>query len=143
MSTQDKTTDELMNEIKSKRLDRYLEANSSEFTEITLHEYICNIIKEKGLQKSKVVARSGLNRIYAYQIFAGKRMPSRDKLISVGFGLQLDLDGMDKLLRQAGYSPLYARNKRDSVIIYAVINKKSIFAVNEMLFDNNFEILTS
>lgn len=143
MSTQDKTTDELMNEIKSKRLDRYLEANSSEFTEITLHEYICNIIKEKGLQKSKVVARSGLNRIYAYQIFAGKRMPSRDKLLAVGFGLQLDLDGMDKLLRQAGYSPLYARNKRDSVIIYAVINKKSIFAVNEMLFDNNFEILTS
>lgn len=143
MSTQDKTTDELMNEIKSKRLDRYLEANSSEFTEITLHEYICNIIKEKGLQKSKVVARSGLNRIYAYQIFAGKRMPSRDKLLAVGFGLQLDLDEMDKLLRQAGYSPLYARNKRDSVIIYAVINKKSIFAVNEMLFDNNFEILTS
>lgn len=143
MITKDKTTDELMNEIKSKNFDRYLEANSSEFTEITLHEYICNIIKEKGLQKSKAVARSGLNRIYAYQILAGKRMPSRDKLIAMGFGLQLDLDEMNKLLRQAGYSPLYARSKRDSMIIYAVINKKSIFAANEMLFDNGFEILTS
>lgn len=138
-----KTTDELINEIKSGKIEHYIEQNEQEFTETTLHEYICNMIKERELKKSKVVARSGLNRIYAYQIFAGKRMPSRDKLIAVGFGLQLDLDDMDKLLRQAGYSPLYARSKRDAIIIHAVTHSKSIFAVNEVLFDNEFEILTS
>lgn len=70
-------------------------------------------------------------------------MPSRDKLLAIGFGLQLDLDEMDKLLRQAGYSPLYARSKRDAIIIRAIVHGKSIFAVNEMLFDNEFETLTS
>lgn len=144
MSKQEKTTDELLNEIKSSpKIEKYLDNNDEQFSEATLHEYICRLIKEKGVQKSKVVARSGLNRIYAYQIFAGKRMPSRDKLMAVGFGLQLDLDGMDKLLRYAGYSPLYARSKRDSIIIFAIVNAKSIFAVNEMLFDNGFEILTA
>lgn len=143
MSTHEKTTDELINEIKSGKIEKYIEQNEREFTEVTLHEYICNIIKKKELKKSKVVARSGLNRIYTYQIFAGKRMPSRDKLLAIGFGLQLDLDEMDKLLRQAGYSPLYARSKRDAIIIHAVVNNKSIFVANEMLFDNNFEILTS
>lgn len=143
MSAQKKTTAELLNEIKTSRIEKYIEQNELEFTEITLHEYICNIIKEKGLKKSVVVARSGLNRIYTYQIMAGKRMPSRDKLIAIGFGLQLDLEEMNKLLRQAGYSPLYARNKRDAIIIHAVVNSKRIFVLNDMLFDNNFEILTS
>ena len=143
MSIHEKTTDELLNEIKNGTLERFIEQNEHEFTEITLHEYICRIIKDNGLKKSRVVARSGLNRIYAYQIFAGKRMPSRDKLMVIGFGLQLDHEGMDKLLRQAGYSPLYARSKRDSIIIHAIVHSKSIFAVNEMLFDNGFEILTS
>ncbi len=144
MTKPEKSTNELLNEIKSSnRIEKYIESNSEVFTEAALNEYICDIIKEKGFQKSKVAARSGLNRIYAYQIFAGKRMPSRDKLMAVGFGLQLDLDEMDKLLRYAGYSPLYARSKRDSIIIFALVNNKSIFAVNEMLFDSGFEILTA
>lgn len=143
MQKHEKTTDELLNEIKSSKLEKYIEHNSQEFSEITLHEYIGNLITERDMKKAKVVARSGLNRIYAYQIFAGKRMPSRDKLMAIGFGLQLNLEEMDKLLCQAGYSPLYARSKRDSIIIYAIVNSKSIFTVNEMLFDNGFEILTA
>lgn len=138
-----KTTDELLNEIRSgKDIEHYLESNSEEFTQSALHERLCDMIDELGLKKSDVVARSGLNRIYGYQILAGKRYPSRDKLIAMGFGLQLDLDGMDKLLRYAGYSPLYARSKRDSVIIFAVENGKKVFSANEMLYDNGFEILT-
>lgn len=141
MST--KTTDELMNEIKSNNPEKYFQMNSGEFSDTTLCGYIDNIIKTKGLKKSKAVARSGLNRIYAYQILSGKRMPSRDKLMALGFGLQLDLDEINRLLIQAGYSPLYARSKRDSIIIHAIVNSKSIFVVNEMLFDNGFEILTA
>lgn len=144
MTNMQKTTDELLNEIQSSReIEKYLEKNSGEFAEKPLHEFICDIIKKKGIKKSEVVARSGMNRIYAYQILAGKRTPSRDKLIAMGFGLQLPLEEMNKLLRYAGYAPLYARNKRDSIIIFALTSGESIFITNNMLFDNGFEILTA
>lgn len=139
-----KTTDELLNEIKSSReIESFISRNESEFAEEKLSEYIEYIITKKGLQKSKVAARSGLNRIYAYQIFSGKRFPSRDKLIAIGFGLQLSLEEMDELLKYAGFSTLYARNKRDAIIIFALTNNKSIFAVNDMLFESGFEIVTA
>ena len=144
MVKHEKTTDELLNEIKSsKEIESFLSKNKTEFAEAQLSEYIELLISEKGLQKSKVVARSGLNRIYAYQIFSGKRFPSRDKLIAIGFGLQLSLEEMDELLKYAGFSTLYARNKRDSIIIFAMNSKKSIFVLNDMLFENGFEIVTA
>lgn len=144
MIKHEKTTDELLNEIKSsKEIESFFSKNESEFAEANLSEYIELLISEKGLQKSKVVARSGLNRIYAYQLFSGKRFPSRDKLIAIGFGLQLSLEEMDELLKYAGFSTLYARNKRDSIIIFAMNSKKSIFALNDMLFENGFEIVTA
>lgn len=139
-----KTTDQLMNEIQnSHEIEKFLENNNGEFTEEALCDHLEHLLKEKKLQKSKVVARSGLNRIYGYQILSGKRVPSRDKLIALCFGMMLDIDETDDLLKYAGYNPLYARNKRDSIIIFAISNKKSIFTANEMLFDNDFEILTA
>lgn len=144
MVKHEKTTDELLNEIKSsKEIESFLSKNETEFAEAQLSEYIELLISEKGLQKSKVVVRSGLNRIYAYQIFSGKRFPSRDKLIAIGFGLQLSLEEMDELLKYAGFSTLYARNRRDSIIIFAMNSKKSIFVLNDMLFENGFEIVTA
>ena len=139
-----KTTDELRNEIcEAKDMDKFLSNNSGEFSFDQIGERLCSLSKEKNMKKADVVARSGLNRIYAYQILVGKKKPSRDKLISFCFGLQLTLDETDKLLLFAGYSQLYARNKRDAIIIFAIQNKKSVFAANEMLYDNGFEIFTS
>lgn len=100
-------------------------------------------MKEKNLKKSDVVKRSGLNRVYCYQILSGNRTPSRDKLLAICFGFQFDLDTTNSLLKIVGFPELYARNKRDAVIIFAITSKKNIFCVNEMLFDNGFDILTA
>ncbi len=144
MSDKEKSTDELMNEIKStSEIDKFIERNNSEFLSEPLHDILNRMLKEKKLKKSEVVAGSSLNRIYGYQIFAGKRIPSRDKLIAICFGFKLDLLETDKLLKAAGYSPLYARNKRDALIIFAIKSNKSIFVVNELLYDNGFDILTA
>lgn len=144
MLNKEKTTDELMNEIKQTReIDNFLEKNDSEFVNEPLHIVLNKLLEENGLKKAKVVARSGLNRVYCYHIFSGKRMPSRDKLIAICFGFQFDLQKTDALLKIAGFSPLYSRNKRDAVIIFALNSKKSIFGVNELLFDGGFDILTA
>ncbi len=144
MSDKEKSTDELMNEIKqTHEINKFLEKNDSEFVSEPLHDILNRLLKEKNIKKSEVVARSSLNRIYGYQIFSGKRIPSRDKLIALCFGFKFDLEETDKLLKTAGYSPLYARNKRDALIIFAINSNKSIFVVNELLFENGFDILTA
>lgn len=144
MPKKEKSTEDLLNEIKqTDEIQKFIERNDDEFLSKPLHEVIAEIIKDKKLKKSDVVARSGLNRIYAYQILSGKRVPSRDKLIAFGFGLQLDLDETNKLLKRSGLSELYAKNKRDSIIIFAINSGKSIFSANELLFENGLEILTA
>lgn len=141
---QEKTTDELLNEIKKTgEIEEFLEKNSAEFTDKPLYKYLNELIDNSGAAKADVIARSSLNRIYAYQILSGKRLPSRDKLIAFAFGLQLDLDGTDRLIKYVGYSPLYARNKRDAIIISVIEQKGNIFKVNEKLYDNGFKILTA
>ncbi len=144
MPKREKTTNELVNEIKqTNEIQKFIDGNTNEFSEKPLYETLGELIKDKKLKKSEVVKRSGLNRIYAYQIFAGKRIPSRDKLLALCFGFQLDLDETDRLLKTAGHSPLYARNKRDSIIIYAINSGKTVFITNDLLFENGYEILTS
>ena len=140
----EKTTEELLSEIKqTKDINDYYENNSGEFTDKPLHRHLSELIELSGETKSDVIARSSLNRIYAYQILSGKRLPSRDKLIAFAFGLRLGLDDTDRLLKYAGFAPLYARNKRDALIISAIEQGLSVFAVNEKLFDNGFHILTT
>lgn len=144
MSQQEKSTEDLLNEIKqTDEIKNFIKRNDDEFLSKPLHEVIAEIINDKKLKKSEVVARSGLNRIYAYQILSGKRVPSRDKLIAFCFGLQLDLDETNKLLKRSGLSELYAKNKRDSIIIFVINSKKSVFSANELLFENGLEILTA
>lgn len=144
MPKQEKSTEDLLNEIKqTDEIQTFIERNDDEFLSKPLCEVIGGIIKDKKLKKADVVARSGLNRIYAYQILSGKRVPSRDKLIALCFGLLSGLEETDKLLKLAGYSTLYAKNKRDSIIIFAINSGKSVFSANELLFDNGLEILTA
>ncbi len=144
MPNHEKSTDELLNEIKqTNEIKKYIEKNEAEFEDKPLHELLNDIIKEKKLKKSEVIKGSGLNRVYAYQILAGKKTPSRDKLISFCFGLHLDVDGTNSLLKSAGMPVLYARNKRDSIIIFAINSGKSVFIANDLLFENGFEILTT
>lgn len=144
MPKHEKSTDELMNEIKQTgEIKKFIEKNEAEFTDKPLHEMLNEIITEKKLKKSEVIKGSGLNRVYAYQILAGKKSPSRDKLIAFCFGLQLDVDGANSLLKSAGMPVLYARNKRDSIIIFAINSRKNVFLANDLLFENGFEILTT
>lgn len=144
MSKHEKSTDELMNEIKqTNEIEKFIERNDGEFTDKPLHEMLNDIITEKKLKKSEVIKGSGLNRVYAYQILAGKKSPSRDKLIAFCFGLQLNVDEMNSLLKSAGMPVLYARNKRDSIIIFAINSGKTVFVTNHILFENGFEILTA
>ena len=139
-----KSTDELMNILRSKRsVDEYFAENDNEIFFGTLSEQVNFYIARKGLTKAEVVRRSGLNRGYCYEILSGKKTKniSRDKVILLCFGLELSVDEAQQLLKKCGYAPLYARDTRDSIIIFCIENSISVINTNIKLGDYNLEPL--
>lgn len=129
-----KKTDELLKIIKkSDDLDDFLEQHDREFININIPEYLNAIIEEKKLVKSTIISASGLDRVYAYQILNGTRTPSRDKLIQLSFGIGLDFAETQKLLKYSRNAPLYAHNRRDSIVIFAINQKLSFIELNILL----------
>lgn len=139
-----KTTEELTHEIKSATdIDDYLSANSNHMLTASLSEYLNTLLLQKKIRKADVIRGSLLSRAYVYKIFAGEKIPSRDKLIALAFGLGLSDYETQKMLKLSGNQELYARNKRDALILFALQKNKSILEINELLYDHQFTILNT
>lgn len=133
-----KSTEELFTILKNSSLDAYLSDNAGELIENPICNYLNAIIEEKALKKADVIRKSNIQTNYAYQIFSGLKIPSRDKLIALCFGMELSLSEMQTLLKYAGYAPLYPRNKRDSVIIDSLEKHEDVITCNITLDKFNF-----
>ena len=79
--------------------------------------------------------------MYLHQVFAGRRNPSRDRLIGLCFGLSATLEETQELLKQCGLAQLYPKVRRDAIIIYGLVNGVSLFDVNDKLFSEKEETL--
>lgn len=137
------TTRELLEILKrNKSIYEYLAENSEDFLNISLKEWLNNYVQEKKLKKADIVKASNLNEQYAYQIFRDEKLkPSRNKLLQLAFGMGLELENAQIMLRISGNNELYPKFERDSVIIYSLVNKLSLVECNEILFDLGYEIL--
>ena len=126
-----KSTNELMDALNSsKSIEHYIQSEKEHLIESPLCDYLNQLADKKELKKSQIIHDSELNEIYGYQLFSGKRFPSRDKLISLAFGMHLSLTETQQLLKYAGFSPLYPKNERDSIIIWCLNNNYSIFLLD-------------
>ena len=109
--------------------------------DLTLSEHLMLLLRKKKLKRADVVRDSGLEKAYVYQIFDGKKRPSRDKLIAIAFGLHLNSKETQRMLKLGGCSELYARVARDAVILFAIQRGMSIAAADDLLYKNNFPTL--
>ena len=129
-----KTTSNLMRELmQTERLDRYLEKNSGQMVETSLAEELTRLLEEQQLTRSEIAVRSGLSRVYIYEVFAGKKIPSRDSVIRICFALSLGPQEIVSLLKHTGYPSLYPRSRRDAVILFAARRHTTLAELNEML----------
>lgn len=139
---QDRTTKDLEKELSScAQLHTFLENNKQCMKEESVSEILKRYMEDKGLSRTDVIARSGLNDIYAHQILAGKRRPSRDKLLSLCFGLELNAEQVQCILRDCGYVPLYVKKRRDIIILYAFLKSMSLIELNELLYEEKEDLL--
>ena len=132
-----KKTEELINELlECKSIENYVDENREQFLDYTLTEYLNMLLRNKCIRKIDVVRQSCQSETYVYQIFDGKRgNPDRDKLICIARAMQLDLKETDRVLKVSGKSELYAKDRRDSVIIFAVNKGLNIHGTNDLLFE--------
>ena len=101
-----------------------------------LHLYLATLLKKYSISKNEAINNSALSQIYGYQIFSGKRPnPSRDKILQLIFGMSLNLEDSQRLLKLAGVSELYPRIKRDSIILFAINKDLTIEKCDELLFE--------
>ncbi len=138
-----KTTTQLLKELENfKTFEEYETANKENLVSKTLSQHLSELLKEKNLVRAHVIRKAELGESYAYQIFSGlKPSPERDKIIALCIGMDLTVEETNSLLKIAGLLPLYPRNKRDSIIIINIQNKKSVVEINEILYDSKEKTL--
>lgn len=86
----------------------------------SLAEYLQDLLAEKHLRRADVVHASAVNATFVYQIFSGQRRVSRDTAIKLALGLGCTLRETQRLLRHAGMSELWCKNRRDAIIIHCI-----------------------
>jgi len=126
-------TEELLSELLSSP-DPAKFASKHKITERNLPEYLQQLLHEKGLSRPKVIAEAGLNATYGYDIFTGKKHPSREKVLPLAFALKCTLKETNRILQAAGVNELYVKNRRDAIIIFCIEHGYALMKTNEELF---------
>ena len=83
----------------------------------TLTDYLFDRMEAHDLRRADVVRASGLNATVVYDIFSGKSRPGRDHAIMLAFGLKCTLRETQRLLRLAGVSELWCKQRRDATAL--------------------------
>ena len=122
-------------------LDQFLSENRDNFQSGSIQELLNRLFLKRDISKAALAKQSGMSEVYLHQVFAGRRNPSRDRLIGLCFGLSATLEETQELLKQCGLAQLYPKVRRDAIIIYGLVNGVSLFDVNDKLFSEKEETL--
>ena len=126
-------TDELLEELRESP-DPVKFANRNKITHRSLPDYLQQLLDEKGLKRPKVIAEAGLNATYGYDIFTGKKRPSREKVLPLAFAMNCTLQEANRMLQAAGVNELYVKDRRDAIIIFCIDHGYTLMKANEELF---------
>ena len=132
-------TRELMNEAD---IDAYIKSNRTYFTEREMVELLTALCEQRNLAKAAVARQAGMSEVYLYQVFSGRRKPSRDRLLCLCVGLGASLEEAQELLKRASYAKLYPKSKRDAIIIHGLVYGKTLGEINDKLFHENEKTLS-
>ena len=81
----------------------------------------------------EAIRRCNLERTYGYQLFNGRRRPTRTVLLRLALVLGLEEDEVQRLLKLAGRPVLYARSRADAAVLYGLSHKLSLEETDELL----------
>ena len=140
--TTKKATDELEKLLQSRiKLSKYLQENEDQFICRDIASYINGLLKKQHISKAEAARRAKMSDVFLFQIISGRRNPSRDRLICLSLGIGCTISETQQMLKLAQYAPLYAKDRRDAIIMYGINNGWTVPQVNDALFDEKEETL--
>ena len=84
-----KDTDDLQQELMdSSDLTQFLSKNTEQFVDKSVTEALNQLFLRKNISKATLAKQAGMSEIYLHQIFAGRRNPSRNRLLCLCYGLE-------------------------------------------------------
>ena len=129
-----KSTDDLMRDLAcAPSFDAYSRRNTASFSDSRVAELLSQIYEKKSITKAALARQAGISEVYLHQVFSGRRMPSRDRLLCICIALEASLEEVQELLKQSSYALLYPRLKRDAVIIHGLAHGAELDEVNNRL----------
>ena len=133
----DKDTFELEHQLSiAKEIESILRDDSDNIPNMTVSEYLAELLDKHNLSKTDVISASNLDRHYAYHILSGeKKQPSRQKILALAIAMELSHQETQRLLYYAKVNQLYVKNTWDKVIWYALEKKLSVDETNCILND--------
>ncbi|MEG1192750.1 MAG: hypothetical protein RSG50_05945 [Clostridia bacterium] len=130
------TTSELLSKLfKTNSVACFIERYQGALVDQRFSDYLAALCDARGVVREHVIRLAGLERTYGHQIFRGVRNPSRDKVLQLAFGFQMDVPETQKLLRAANLAPLYPRVRRDAVLLHCISQKKDFLTTQGILND--------
>lgn len=130
--TRELLTEELLDRlISSSDIQSYLDQDS--ISNQTLTVFLETLREANNMKRSVLARESGLNATVVYDIFSGKSRPGRDHAIMLAIGLNCDLRETQRLLRLAGVSELWCKQRRDAIIIWCIEHGFDLAATDDEL----------
>lgn len=96
-------------------------------------DYFHSLLEEKNISRVDIVKNSGVDRTYVYQILSGKRQAGRDRILALCLAAGLTLEETQRCLKLAGHAPLYVKNRRDAILIFAINTRLNVMQTEELL----------
>ena len=135
-------TDEILRLLFSEpNLEHWMTSEASGVSFPSFSEYITALCTRRGEPSERVINRANIEKSYGHHLFTGRRNPSRDTVLLLAFGFELDYAGTQELLKAARKSALYPRIKRDAAIIYCLHNHVSLMDTQIILQDLELPLL--
>ena len=137
-----KSTDDLKQELMSDPdIDSYIRKNESCFVSRSVTELLTEFYERRNMTKSQLARKSNMSEVYLHQVFAGRRKPSRNKILCMCIGMELTLDETQRLLKEAAYVQLYPRIKREAIICHGIVHHTPLNEINDKLFEEGEKAL--
>ena len=126
---------------KSPSVDAFFADYGSALELPAFSDYIMELCAAKGEKPERVIKRGNIETSYGHRLFAGGRNPSRDTVLQLAFGLELNADATQQLLKVAHMAPLHPKVKRDAVIAFCLHHHSPLTEAQQVLHDNHLPLL--
>lgn len=97
--------------------------------------YLSHLMNGEGIDASALSNATGVGYQQLYDVLNRGKGLGRDRALAVCFGLHCSLRQAQRLLWHAGASRLYARNRRDAIIIYCLEHRMPLAQTEQALYE--------